>query len=80
MSGGKTGLRPLFRNSPMLRCLALYRLMPGRFALTAGLFVLVNIGVAFQQWMVGRAVNDVEAGRAVSRAADGSLDWTVALH
>ena len=64
----------------MLRCLALYRLMPGRFALTAGLFVLVNIGVAFQQWMVGRAVNDVEAGHAVSRAADGSLDWTVALH
>lgn len=64
----------------MLRCLALYRLMPGRFALTAGLFVLVNVGVALQQWMVGRAVNDVEAGHAVSRAADGSLDWTVALH
>lgn len=80
MSGDKTPFRTLFRNSPMLRCLALYRLMPGRFALTAGLFVLVNIGVAFQQWMVGRAVNDVEAGRAVSRAADGSLDWSVALH
>ncbi|MBT9516005.1 MAG: ABC transporter ATP-binding protein [Methyloversatilis discipulorum] len=64
----------------MWRCLALYRLMPGRFALTAGLFVLVNVGVALQQWMIGRAVNDVEAGRAVTRAADGTLDWTVALH
>lgn len=65
---------------PLWRCLALYRLMPGRFLLTATLFILVNLGVAWQQWLVGRAVHDVETGHAVTRAADGSLDWSVALH
>ena len=48
--------------------------MPWRFALTASLFIAVNLGLAWQQWLVGHAVNDVSAGRAVVRQADGSLD------
>ncbi|WP_350448259.1 ABC transporter ATP-binding protein [Pseudomonas solani] len=59
---------------PLLRCLAIYREMPWRFALTALLFIAVNLGLAWQQWLVGHAVNDVSAGHAVVRQADGSLD------
>ena len=65
---------------PLLRCLALYRLMPWRFALTAALFTIVNLSLAWQQWLVGRAVHDVESGRAVQRLADGTLDWSLARY
>lgn len=58
---------------PLLRCLALYRYMPYKFALTALLFTLVNIGMAWQLWIVGQAVQDVQSGHAVTRLADGSL-------
>ncbi|QAU36008.1 ABC transporter ATP-binding protein [Janthinobacterium sp. 17J80-10] len=62
----------------MLRCLALYRLTPRRFWLTTGLFVVINISLAWQQWLLGRAVNDVQRGVAVQSMPDGSLDAHVA--
>jgi ABC-type multidrug transport system fused ATPase/permease subunit len=73
-------IKPSNVRQPLLRCLALYRLMPWRFALTATLFTIVNLSLAWQQWLVGRAVHDVESGRAVQRLADGALDWSVARH
>ncbi len=65
---------------PLWRCLSLYRRMPVRFAVTALLFIFTNLSLSFQQWLVGKAIHDVELGRAVVRAADGSLSYTVALH
>ena len=65
---------------PLIRCLLLYRYMPYKFALTAILFTLVNIGMAWQLWLVGHAVNDVQSGNAISRLADGSLEYSQALH
>jgi ABC-type multidrug transport system fused ATPase/permease subunit len=72
--------KPSNVRQPLLRCLALYRLMPWRFALTATLFTIVNLSLAWQQWLVGRAVHDVESGRAVQRQADGTLDWSLARY
>jgi ABC-type multidrug transport system fused ATPase/permease subunit len=72
--------KPSNVRQPLLRCLALYRLMPWRFALTATLFTIVNLRLAWQQWLVGRAVHDVESGRAVQRQADGTLDWSLARY
>jgi hypothetical protein len=63
---------------PLWRCLALYRLMPLRFLLTAALFILVNLSLAWQQWLIGKAVHDVELGKAVVRLADGTLDFSAA--
>jgi ATP-binding cassette subfamily B protein len=68
------------KNQPLLRCLALYRFMRWRFSLTALLFTGVNLSLAWQQWLIGRAVHDVERGIAVTRLADGALDYTVARH
>lgn len=65
---------------PLLRCLAVYREMPVRFVITATLFTVVNLSLAWQQWLVGRAVHDVERGAAAVRLADGSLDLSVAWH
>jgi len=65
---------------PLLRCIAVYAEMPGRFALTAALFTAVNLSLAWQQWLVGRAVHDVERGAAVTQLADGSLDYSLAIH
>lgn len=62
---------------PLLRCIALYRLMPWRFSLTASLFIIVNLSLAWQQWLVGRAVHDVERGAAVVHLPGGSLDYSV---
>ena len=59
---------------PLLRSLAIYREMPWRFALVAGLFVFINLGLVWQQWLIGHALNDVTAGVAVRRLDDGSLD------
>lgn len=70
--GASRSVRPLWRS------LALYREMPWRFGLTAVLFAIVNLSLAWQQWLVGRAVHDVERGVAVVRAADGTLDFSVA--
>ncbi|MFD2642032.1 ABC transporter ATP-binding protein [Pseudomonas japonica] len=63
---------------PLLRSLAIYREMPWRFALVAGLFVLINLGLVWQQWLIGHALNDVTAGVAVRRLDDGGLDARVA--
>ena len=65
---------------PLLRCLALYREMPWWFALTAGLFVVLNFSLAWQQWLIGRAIHDVEQGLAVVRLADGTLNFSPALN
>lgn len=64
---------------PLLRCVAIYRQMPGRFGLCLTLFVAVNVGLAAQQHLVGRAVNDLQRGRAVVRLAGGALDLHPAL-
>ncbi len=64
---------------PLLRCLALYKRTPWRFALTALLYAVVNASLAWQQSLVGRAVHDVERGTAVVRRADGGLDAHVAF-
>jgi len=65
-------------SSPLWRSLLLYRDIPWRFALTASLFVGVNATMAWQQWLIGRAIHDVERGAAVLRQADGSLDFSLA--
>jgi len=63
------------KNSPLLRCLALYRVMPWRFSITLGLFILINATLAWQQWLVGRAVNEVQHGLVVFKVGDGLLDF-----
>jgi len=70
----------MIERHPLLRSLAIYREMPWRFALVAGLFVAINLGLVWQQWLIGHAVNDVSAGRAVIRHADGSLDASLGWH
>lgn len=69
----------LLKNWPLLRCLALYREMPWRFTITAVLFAALNFSMAWQQWLLGRAIHDVERGVAVVQTATGSLDYSVAL-
>ena len=66
---------PLFKDAPLLRCLAIYGQMPYRFGLTSLLFVIVNGSLAWQQWLIGRAVNDIHHGRVVVKLADGALDY-----
>jgi len=70
----------MIEKHPLLRSLAIYREMPWRFALVAGLYISVNLGLVGQQWLIGHAVNDVSAGRAVVRQADGSLDASLGWH
>jgi ATP-binding cassette, subfamily B, bacterial len=65
---------------PLLRCLAIYREMPWRFSATALLSIVVNISLAWQQWLVGRAVHDVERGSAVVKLNDGTLDFSQAIY
>lgn len=71
---------PMKNRYPLLRCLAIYRQMPWLFAVTALLFVVVNAGLSLQQWLLGRAVNDVTQGRAVLRLDDGSFDYSQARY
>jgi len=67
---------PSVKNAhPLLRCLAIYRTMPWRFASAFSLFFVVNASLTWYQMLVGQAVHDVERGRAVVRTADGSLDF-----
>ncbi|MDF9619627.1 ABC transporter ATP-binding protein [Pseudomonas entomophila] len=65
---------------PLLRALAIYREMPWRFALVTTLYITGNLALAWQQWLIGQAIDDVGAGRAVTRLANGSLDATLAWH
>ncbi|WP_282397931.1 ABC transporter ATP-binding protein [Pseudomonas sp. PS01298] len=64
----------MIEQHPLLRSLAIYREMPWRFSLVAALYVAINLGLVWQQWLIGHAVNDVSAGRAVVRLADGRLE------
>jgi ATP-binding cassette subfamily B protein len=68
------------REYPLLRCIALYREMPWRFAATTFLFIVLNLSLAWQQWLIGEAIHDVERGAAVVPLPDGSLDYTVGWH
>lgn len=70
----------MIEQHPLLRSLAIYREMPWRFALVAALYVAINLGLVWQQWLIGHAVNDVSAGRAVVHAPDGSLDASLAWY
>ena len=63
------------KRSPLLRCLAIYREMPVRFGITVALFLVVNGSFSWQQWLIGRAVNEVHRGLVVVRQADGALDY-----
>ncbi|MDF0732688.1 ABC transporter ATP-binding protein [Pseudomonas entomophila] len=65
---------------PLLRALAIYREMPWRFTLVAALYLAGNLGLVWQQWLIGHAVNDVSAGHAVLRLPDGSLDTRLAWY
>lgn len=60
--------------SPLLRCLAIYREMPWRFAATALMLLVVNLALVTQQALVGRAVHEAGTGRLVARTAAG-LDY-----
>lgn len=71
---------PQSRHYPLLRCLALYRNVPWRFSLTLALFVILNFSLAWQQWLIGRAIHDVARGAAVVKLSDGSLDFTLAKY
>lgn len=62
--------------SPLLRCLAIYRRMPGRFVLTALMLLAVNLALVAQQGLVGRAVHEAGAGRLIARGAAGELDYS----
>ncbi len=53
--------------------------MPVRLEICLALFVAVNVGLAAQQHLVGRAVEDLQRGRAVVRLAGGALDMRPAL-
>jgi ABC-type multidrug transport system fused ATPase/permease subunit len=64
---------------PLLRCVAIYRQMPLAFLACLALFVAANLGLALQQHIVGRAVHDLEQGRAVLRLPGGALDYHRAL-
>jgi ATP-binding cassette, subfamily B, bacterial len=66
---------PVTRGAPLLRCLAIYRRMPWRFALTAAMLLAVNLALIAQQALVGRAVHDAGAGRLVVSLPGGALDY-----
>jgi ATP-binding cassette subfamily B protein len=50
--------------------------MPVRFALTALLFLAVNVALIAQQVLVGRAVHEAAAGRLVVHAGPTALDYS----
>jgi ATP-binding cassette subfamily B protein len=68
------------KHAPLLRCLAIYREMPFGFFLAATLLVIVNGALAWQQWLIGRALNEVQRGLVVLRLPDDTLDFHRALH
>lgn len=63
------------KSSPLLRCLAIYGEMPLGFVGAALLFAAANGGLAWQQWLIGRAINEIQRGIVVTRAIDGGLDF-----
>ena len=71
---GSSWIRPIL-GYPLLRCLALYRYMPWKFSLTAVLFLLANIAMAWQLSLVGHIVHDIQTGHFITRGADGILNF-----
>lgn len=63
-------------DSPLLRCLAIYRRMPVRFMLTASMLLAVNLALVAQQGLIGRAVHEAGLGKLVVRDAGGGLDYS----
>ena len=59
---------------PLWRCILLYRQVPGRFVLVLALFLGSNLALAWQQHLVGVAVNLISQGTAAGRLADGAID------
>lgn len=72
---GEAACNGRLARSPLLRCLAIYGQMPGRFALTAGLLMGVNLALVGQQVLVGRAVQEAGTGKLVV-SAPGGLDYS----
>ena len=56
---------------PLGRALLIYRSMPWRFSLCAVVFIVANLSLAWQQWLIGKAVHAVEEGTVVVRTANG---------
>ena len=75
MSAGGAGAGGRLARSPLLRCLAIYGEMPGRFTLTAILFAGVNAALIGQQVLVGRVVQEAGSGMLVVASAAGDLDY-----
>lgn len=69
------GERGFLQRSPLLRCLAIYGEMPGRFALTAVLLAAVNVALVGQQVMVGHAVQEAQHGKLVVAGPGGLLHY-----
>lgn len=63
------------RDSPLLRCLAIYAQMPWRFLLTSFLLLLANGSLPVQQYLFGRAIDEIQRGEFVTRLADGGFDF-----
>lgn len=63
------------QRSPLLRCLAIYGEMPGRFILTAVLLAAVNFALIGQQVLVGHAVQEAQHGKLVLIGTDGTLNY-----
>ncbi|MDV3456189.1 ABC transporter ATP-binding protein [Sphingomonas sp. HF-S4] len=61
--------------TPLLRCLAIYRRMPIRFALTAAMLFAVNLALIAQQGLIGRVVHEAGLGTLVV-AGPGGLDYS----
>ncbi|MBA3708807.1 MAG: ABC transporter ATP-binding protein, partial [Planctomycetes bacterium] len=60
--------------SPLLRCFAFYRRQKAMLLVTTVIAIAVNLTMPVTQYLVGRALHDVELGRAVVRLDDGGLD------
>lgn len=71
---------PVKRAPALWRILSIYRTMPWRFGLTFVAFLIVNGSLTWYQYLVGRAVHDVERGAAVVRLPNGELDASIAQY
>ncbi|HSC86807.1 MAG TPA: ABC transporter ATP-binding protein [Polyangiaceae bacterium] len=67
------------REHPLLRCLIIYRTMPWRFTITLLAFIVVNGSLTYYQYLIGRAVHELEIGALVTRTAAGGYDYSRAL-
>lgn len=70
----------MFQQSPLLRTLALYRRTPALFLTVLMLFAILNLMLAWQQWLIGHAVDQVTTGHAALLRPDGTVDMGNALH